>query len=249
MYLEPSDLAGILTRFQRLSSRLLETVANELPQPADGSQSPRVLSDTLREVFRQLAFFEPRGVTGEPAGAPEQDMDTLVDYAFLLIADLSSIADSHGEEELSHEIEDLSLSLAIWLASLGGHLSSLEPIVKAIAHQAKILREPNALAELYQLTSKIENAVIPTLRQDLEKTDPGRPWRLLLLNRAIIATRSHRPELMETAYESLIRQLPEEAADFFRQGMQQMDTLNYPDTVRQVVQRYFNIWSVDRTLH
>jgi hypothetical protein len=106
-----------------------------------------------------------------------------------------------------------------------------------------------ALEKLYALTGEIQLAVTPLLQKDLEKSNPGRPWRILLLNRAIIATRTHRPELIELAYDNLVRQLPEEAPQFFRQGMQQMVALDYPLPVRRVVEKYYNLWSVERTLH
>ena len=77
----------------------------------------------------------------------------------------------------------------------------------------------------------------------------GRPWRVLLLNRGIVATRSHDPSTMEEAFTFLIRHLPEDAAQFFAAGMQQMEALNYPAHVRQVMEKYHRQWSLNRTLH
>jgi hypothetical protein len=84
------------------------------------------------------------------------------------------------------------------------------------------------------------------IKQDLEKNNPGRPWRLLHLNRGIVATRSHNPALMEEVFEELVRELPEEAPGFFAEGMQQMEALNYPPHVRKVMGRYFAKWTRPR---
>jgi hypothetical protein len=69
------------------------------------------------------------------------------------------------------------------------------------------------------------------------------------MNQAIIATRSYRPELIEEAYQTLCRLLPNQAPDFFREGMEQMDALDYPQQIKEVVEKYYNIWSHPRTLH
>ena len=87
------------------------------------------------------------------------------------------------------------------------------------------------------------------VRMDPEKGNPGRPWRLLTMNQAIIATRSHRPALIDEAYRLLIEALPEEAPRFFEEGMQQMEALNYPQAVRRVVARYYELLHTPRTLH
>ena len=49
--------------------------------------------------------------------------------------------------------------------------------------------------------------------------------------------------------EPLTRHLPEDAARFFTEGMQQMDALNYPAHVREVMQKYHRQWTLDRALH
>ena len=54
---------------------------------------------------------------------------------------------------------------------------------------------------------------------------------------------------MEEAFSVLTRALPEDAPGFFSQGMEQMDLLNYPRHVRDVMDRYYRKWSVDRSLH
>jgi hypothetical protein len=69
------------------------------------------------------------------------------------------------------------------------------------------------------------------------------------MNRAIIATRSHQADLIEKAYNDLVQALPEEAPRFFEEGMQQMELLNYPQVVRQVVEKYYTLWGQPRTLH
>jgi hypothetical protein len=54
---------------------------------------------------------------------------------------------------------------------------------------------------------------------------------------------------MEAAFDVLTRKLPEDAARFFSEGMQQMDALDYPAQVRAVMEKYHRRWNVNRALH
>ncbi len=40
-----------------------------------------------------------------------------------------------------------------------------------------------------------------------------------------------------------------DAPDFFREGMGQIEALDYPPQVREVMQRYFEVWCVGQRLH
>ena len=254
MQLDSTPLPLISADFEALAARLLEAEGNDPAAIQNVDLSPRLLIEAMRKVLQLLEILQTQGasdIPDEPAvpAEAEQDLHRLGDYGLNLLADLASGAGRLRQDALSHELEALCLPFALWIARQGGELRTLEPIVNAIAHQANILREPSALEKLYALTGEIQLAVTPLLQNDLEKSNPGRPWRLLLLNRAIIATRTHRPELIELAYANLVRHLPEEAPEFFRQGMEQMVALDYPQPVRRVVEKYYNLWSVERTLH
>lgn len=243
------DLDTLNETFSQLAKQLLKADAAADPAQQDPSNPPALLVDAMQKVFELLRVIQDKQTPDSADSAQGHDIDTLGDYTFNLLADLSSIAGNLKLDELSHDIEALTFPFAIWISRQGGILGTLEPIVNAIAYQANSVREPTELKQLYELTGEVQKAVAPMLQKDLEKTNPGRPWRILLLNRAIVATRSHQPELIEVAYDNLVERLPEEAPRFFREGMQQMVALNYPQPVRSVVEKYYNLWSVERTLH
>ena len=54
---------------------------------------------------------------------------------------------------------------------------------------------------------------------------------------------------MEAAFRVLIANLPDDASEFFREGMLQMDALDYPEVVRNVMEKYYRQWSMTKTLH
>lgn len=53
---------------------------------------------------------------------------------------------------------------------------------------------------------------------------------------------------MTRAFDTLIHYLPEDATNFFSEGMGQLDAVGYPQPVREVVEHYSLMWSTS-TLH
>jgi hypothetical protein len=131
----------------------------------------------------------------------------------------------------------------------GGELHHPEDVVNALATLANRLSRPEELAELYGLMGEIAEGIGADRIQGMDPTDPTDPWLMLLINRGIVATRSHQPALMEEAFDAIGEQLPDHAPYFFREGMGQMEALNYPAQVREVMQRYFDKWCSGQRLH
>lgn len=208
-----------------------------------------MLQQAMLRLFELLQLLERHASANQALDEREVDLNELGDYAIQMLSDLSSAAGSLQLEAQSKQLEDLTLPMALWIARHGGELRTLEPVVNALARLANTLRDSGTLGDLYQLTVELQAAVDDPTRQDLEKSNPGRPWRLLLMNQAIIATRSHDTALIDEAYQRLVEILPEEAPRFFQEGMQQMELLDYPRVVRQVVEKYYNLWSLPRTIH
>ena len=84
------------------------------------------------------------------------------------------------------------------------------------------------------------------IKADHDKENMQRPWRLLCLNHAIIATRSGNRELVKSAFDRLIRYLPEDAEGFFARGIKEVRTGNYPFSIRNIVMAYHNRYRQQR---
>lgn len=177
-----------------------------------------------------------------------EDISQIGEYALTLLEGMIGYIESSGGQH-NRELMRLSIPVALWIAQHGGQIDKLDLLVNSLADYANELRDPAQLAELSSAFSIITTAVSSSVRQDLEQTNPMRPWRILNLNYGIVATRSHDPQLIEQAYASLVNNLPQEARQFFREGMQQMDIVGYPDEVREVVEKYDRLWGADSTLH
>jgi hypothetical protein len=133
----------------------------------------------------------------------------------------------------------LALAFAYWVARNGGSINQLEFSVAALAQTANRVHDKTSLESLYEVATFIVFATNDALKSDPEVSAPDDPWKILIMNYGIIATRTHTPELMESAYKTLIQYFPGEAPGFFRKAMSEMDRLNYPQYVRTVVERYY----------
>jgi len=259
MKIPPTELAYIKDAFATYCREVVEAYEERDPSSEEPSEStPEMLADAMHRLLdtwqcfendRDNPCLEPFGEEAEKRSLSEREVLELGDYGLDLLQRLATIADRLGLREHSHKLESLAFPLALWLARNGGEIGKLEPVVNGLARLANSIRDQTQLEELWHLVSELVQAVSPAVSEDPERTNPQRPWRILLFNWAIVATRSHRPALMVLAFDALAESLPEDAPNFFREGMGQMDALDYPPHVRAVMEAYFETWSIKKTLH
>jgi len=204
------------------------------------------LSDQLKDRFVTnppdiKARFEHRSLS-------QKELSDVGNQGLQLLDTLSEWAQVLDLPNQSHKINAIMVMLALWIARHGGKLSSIESVVNTMAEIANATTDPGVLTELSDMMGELINAVSIEMMFDFDNVDHQHPWKILNLNRGIIATRSHDTGLMEMVFDELIRNVPEDAEQFFEQGMQQMEALDYPDHVRRVMTRYLE-QSKSRLLH
>ena len=182
-----SGLAGPLADMVE-AYRLRET------QPGTGKSTPTLMAAAFEQLFdvmqrsdRDLAA--DRGAPGVEAEA----ITELGEYALELFEQSLHWANDLDLPEVFTALQAYTIATARWIAGRGGRLLTLEAVVDAFARQANGTQDPGELLALYNAMSEALEATADVIRQDLEKTNPGRPWRILHLNRAIVATRTHQP--------------------------------------------------------
>jgi hypothetical protein len=171
------------------------------------------------------------------------------DFSMQLLSSTSTILQRMNNVELQQQNGLLAVSMALWTGANGGQINMLEPLVDTLAWLANHIEDTQQLAELTRVLGSLMEACSIAISSDLDNTNPGRPWRVLNINRGIVATRSHDIDLMHEVFETLIRNLPQDAAGFFQQGMSEMDRLGYPDHVRKVMQEYAEQYPANKVVH
>ena len=213
-------------------------------------ESAQIGPDTLGKSLEQ--FFAILGSIEHPAQASnevdQKQMQHLADHGLGLMNELNDWAVNLQCDEAQRIFTGLCIPVALWCARQHMALTQLEPVVNALSRLANSTQDTHLLGEISDAVDVIIDGVAPQIKQDLDKSNPGRPWRVLNLNHGIVATRSHDPKRMEAVFEQLIYRLPEDAGEFFREGMQQMDRIGYPEHVRTVMQKYYQLTNKP-TLH
>jgi len=226
---------------------LVEGYQLQEPRGKEESATPQQLVEAFEQLFDAMRRTEADQQTGNPPG-PDA-VTELGEYALELFEQTLARAAQLKLPEVYQGLQTYIVTLARWISRHGGKIQVLESVVDALAQFANTTREAGELLILHEAMEEIVDATADIIRQDLEKTNPGRPWRILQMNRAIVATRTHQPDVMDAAFQALATNLPEDAQRFFSEGMEQMDLLNYPPHVREVMDRYYRKWNIDRSLH
>lgn len=222
---------------------------DDAANPALLASAMHQFMDVLKRIDADLHGSANQSPESTWADGDKLDISELGDYGLSLLSDLVYWAEKLGREESHRHLQSAAYPLALWLARHGAELRNLEPIVDGVAYLANTTSDTLVLEDLCAAMGEIIAAVSPALQNDLENTNPHRPWRVLNLNRGIVATRTHNPPVMEAAFRVLIANLPDDASEFFREGMLQMEALDYPEPVRRVMEKYYRQWSVTKTLH
>ena len=234
------SLADAERRYKLAAETILEAYEARRPKRAD--QVTPVQLHAAIEHFLVTSRELERALT--EAGTTDQDeVSELGDYGIILLMDLGMWAQQLGLDELESELDQIALGFADWIIRHQGEIRTLEPVVDALANLANRARDTQALEGLTNLMTRVVHAAAAGTKHDMGKTHPSRPWRVLNLNRGIVATRTHNTDLIEQVFAELVQHLPTEAQQFFAEGMQQMDALKYPPHVREIMARYFDRWT------
>jgi hypothetical protein len=187
-----ADIAQIAAAAASAVARLEEAADENRAAVSQASDAPiEVLIAALNKLLSLLRELGEQRTGREPSpGAPlgPQDIGVLGDYGTDLLSQLSGWARRLNQSALAETFERLSLPLACWIARQGGEIVNLVPVVNTAAALANSLRHPPDLERLFLALSEIITAISPSVSQDLDRSNPGRPWRILLINHAIVAT-------------------------------------------------------------
>ena len=233
------------------------TVAEYIEDEDQGDQdvnSPRALLAAMDQAIDVMARADADSAVQSDMSAEsiglleEKDISKIGQYTLDLLEGMVAYVQNKTGEQ-NRELIRLSVPVSLWVARHGGKLSQIDMLVNSLAGYANELTESHLLADLAAVIREVIDACDNDIKRDIEQSNMLRPWRVLNLNYGIVATRSHQPELIEQAYDALIANLPQDARQFFKEGKQQMDLVGYPEEVREVVERYNNMWGSESPLH
>jgi len=231
----PPDLQAAMERFFALADKVKEA------READG----RIPGPTTTEIMTTMRDLEATITTqatstgGNGTNATPGNPARLCEIGPQDLTGPDTMAESAGRVSIAEDRDRLTSAFPLWMARHRATLNPREPVVNALAALANRQRAPAELKALYaDLTVRVGAA--PKDRRRVAEDDTiTQPRRLLLLNRALLATRSLDAALMEEAFDAVPRFHPEDPERFFEQGMGHMDVVSYPEPTREAMRRYY----------
>jgi hypothetical protein len=192
MKLGTVDLAS-MTKLVEEIARAMTEAYDAGGQPTIQGDEPEALSAALVEFVEVLKRIEADERHSGQARLDRDEITELGEYGMSLLQHTGRCAQHLRQAGARELVGEMVLPVTLWIIRHGGHISVLEPAVDALAALANTTRKPSELLELSSVLDEVINRVSPSIQDDLEASNPGRPWRILLLNAAIVATRSHSP--------------------------------------------------------
>jgi len=243
MNMTPIDMMRLSEAFQNLAEIICDNW--------DGADepSPVIVTRAVIQLLDVLNKHDADKYGSADTSLNADEIDELGEYGLTLFQEMSAFAADLGLKDISQQMEDLCFPFTVWLARQNCEIKNITPMVNALARQANQIEDTNHLKQLFIYITEIIDSLSPGITQDLEKTDPMRPWRILIINSAIIATRSHDDSLMTQAFNTLVEHLPNDAARFFEEGVEQMHLIKYPDNVKKLMHQYYLQYGTPQTLH
>ncbi|GAB0149478.1 MULTISPECIES: hypothetical protein [Marichromatium] len=246
--LAPVDLSRIAQCLTEIGDEIRDAFERATNPPENDPDVPLEALDRLL-VTLETSALEPARDGEFGLCARERALTQRLVHGLDLLAELAAIARALQLPTLARRVSTLALPLSCWVLRHGGELLRPAPLVDAAAGLANTTADPDELVALHRLISEILDGIGTERLQDPAGPEAARAWRVLLYNRAIVATRTQQPPLMHEAFEALIELAPELAPGFFREGMEQMETHDYPEPVRALMQAYYSRWAQETRLH
>lgn len=230
--------------FAEYFSETWELMRDQL-ETSDSEVSPEVSIETLYDAMEQLidvllTYEEQLNYPEDDTSSSIQpDLADLNDYGLSILESLCQYSLEMELDMDSHQWEKLSISLALWGVHHGADLCSFTLITNGLAHIANNVTTLKHLEYLYTTMSEVLDAAAMETIDEALFNDPNHPWRVLLFNRAIVATRTLSAQLIKEAFSSIEEHLPEEAPNFFSEGLAHLEEEEFPDETKRLVAEFY----------
>lgn len=257
LYINSTDVNAITETIGTASSSVVSAYNDVLAfHPHDNDLSPDRIAESLDQFIDILLMIEvdqvnammfqdiPRHLNDsicadEVEPLQPAEISEIGNHGLGLLQTLADWALTLNLPEVQHNIQFVMVAVSLWVARHGGSLYKLDSAVSTITALANATTDPEILTELSHAMGELINAVSEDIRHNVSTVEQKKSWRALNISRGIIATRSHNIAEMELVFDELVCNIPEEASIFFEEGLQQLDMLDYPTHVKNIMVKYF----------
>lgn len=257
IYINSSDVNAISETIGEVATSVVSAYNEALTvHPRDNALSPDRLAESLDQFIDILMLIEvdkanavmfqdvPRHLNDslyvddvKPLDAAE--ISEIGNHGLGLLQTLADWALTLHLPVVQHQIQFVMVAVSLWVARHGGTLYKLDSVTSTITALANATMDSDVLTELSHAMGELIHAVSEDIHDNVSTVEQKRSWRALNISRGIIATRSHNVAEMEQVFQELVSNIPEEASIFFEEGLQQLDMLDYPMHIKNIMVKYF----------
>lgn len=206
--------------------------------------TPAQLIEAINQFF---VIYEKLGdKSGENSQISKENISNIGEQTIHCLIELGELAEQMNLPQERALMEETAFSVAHWVVRHKGEIRSLDIIVNILAAKANRTNDKIILTSLFHVMNDVLEHASAELKRDPDKSNPGRPWRMLNFNFAIVATRTMNRELMIKAFDTLGQNLPEDCPQFFEEGLIQSEKTEYDPEIKLMMTEYFKKWA---TLH
>jgi hypothetical protein len=180
---------------------------------------------------------------GDAGPLPLEGVASAVDEALAAAAEVDATLDRHAPEVPKDGLDRAIIALAYWATRHQIAIDRPEMWVNALARRANAVATRQDCAAIFALMQGAIAHLASAFEADLERSNPERPWRILILNFAITAIRSGDGALMRFAFDALNRHLPQDAPGFYSEAWQQAQDPGFPAEHRELIEREMRRWT------
>jgi len=236
----PEELKKI---FHQASSAVLVAFENQNKTHGEDA-TPAQLIEAINQFF--IIYEKLENLQGDASPINRESISQIGEQAINCLIELCNWAERMEMQQEKAMLEEIAFAAAHWIIRHQGEIRSLEVIVNILATKANRTSDKAVLTSLFHVMSDVIKHASHEHKNDLDKSDPSRPWRMLNFNFAIVATRTMDKNLMINAFDTLGRNLPEDCPQFFEEGLKQSEKAVYGPDIKTMMAAYFKKWA---TLH
>jgi len=236
----PNDLKSIFNQ----ASGAVQIAFDNTSGLSGDSAPPSQLIDVINQFF--IIYEKLGSQPGQNSLFSKDNISQIGDQAISCLIELGNWAERLNLLTEQAMLEEIALTAAHWVIKHQGEIRNLEVIVNLLAAKANQTSDKTILSALFHVINDVIDSAATEFKDDLDKSDPSRPWRMLNFNFAIVATRTGSKELMAKAFDTLGRNLPEDCPQFFEEGLRQSQKEVYGPEIKTIMVEYFKKWT---TLH
>ena len=226
------------------ASTIIEQAYGDQELSKDTDATPAQLIEAIKQFF---VIYEKMGdKVGENSQFSKENISQIGEQTIHCLIELGELAEQVNLPKERALMEETAFSVAHWVIRHKGEIRSLDVIVNILAAKANRTNDKTILTSLFHVMNDVLEHASPEIKSDPDKSNPGRPWRMLNFNFAIVATRTKNRELMIKAFDILGLNMPEDCPQFFEEGLIQSEKTEYGPEIKAIMTDYFKKWA---TLH